>query len=102
MSKIAGDHPPDRPAPGNPPWLSNMAGLHAPLFKILLVILLGAVELGARDNLGHDRALEPPGLLERGFGLERGGLLLGVVEENCRAILGADIGTLPVRRRWIV
>lgn len=36
----------------------EVAGLHAALFEILLVIVFGAVKLGRRRDVGHNRALE--------------------------------------------
>ena len=68
----------------------------------MLVILLGFPKIGGRDDLGDDRAAEAmrdrqlcDGSFRRRF------LLRGIIKDH-GAILGADVGALPVRRGRIV
>src|SRR5579863_2918716 len=72
------------------------------LLEVLLMILLSRVEFAGGHDLRDDLVSEDVRLLDL---LQRraGGLLLGgIVEEDCRAVLGADIGALAVKRGRIV
>jgi hypothetical protein len=83
-------------------FLANVATGLAALFQVLLVIFFGPIELTSRHDLGGDGAREFAALgeaLARGGG---GGLLLGRVIENGRAILRAHVGALAVALRGIV
>src|SRR5258708_6023054 len=80
----------------------DAAGGLAALLQVLLVVVLGSVEGGRRDDLGDDRAAESPLALQlplRGQGRR---LLLGIVKEDRRAVLRADIPALAIRGRGIV
>src|SRR5205807_3639237 len=80
----------------------DAAGGLAALLQVLLVVVLGPVEGGRRDDLGDDRAAEGPLALQlplRGQGRR---LLLGIVKEDRRAVLRADVRALAIRGRGIV
>ena len=69
--------------------------------KVELVILLGGPPLAGGDNLGDDAALPP--LLVGLFGdVARDLFLVGVVEVDGAAVLGAAVGPLAVERRGVV
>src|SRR5262245_66290004 len=76
--------------------LSNVAGAEAALLEILLVILFGAVERSRWLDHRHDGPPIATTLLLRllrGVGCR---LLLGRMVEDGRAILVADVWSLPV------
>src|SRR5579872_1731510 len=74
------------------------------LREVLLMIVLGVVELGCRDDLGRNRAV--PGFRDRALILVartfRGVLLLLVEVVDARSILRADVVPLPHPLRRIV
>src|SRR3990170_3980933 len=72
------------------------------LGQVLLVVLLGAVELGGGGDLGDDRAAVPAAALEGFLRGTRGGLLLRRVKEDGRPVLRADVGTLAIHRGGVV
>src|SRR6202011_382961 len=72
----------------------------ATLLQVALVVLLGPVERRGRGELRDDRPLE--GCLGGVAGLNRGGLLGLVVEEDGRAVLAAEVETLTVAGRRVV
>src|SRR5579863_10511080 len=79
-----------------------MAGFDALLLKIALVVLLGRVERSRRHDLRHTWTLENAGRFERRLRLAGGGFLFGIMEENRRAVLRAEIGALAVHLRRVV
>src|SRR5690348_32561 len=90
--------------PTRPPSLgpSEVAILEAALLQIALVVFLGAIEGPGRDDLGRDGPREPTALVEpflRCLGL---GLLFVVVVEDDGAILGAEVGALPIHLGRVV
>jgi hypothetical protein len=82
--------------------LLDVARGHAALFKIALMVFLGAVKRAGRGNLRGDRPRESLAGIESGFGFFGDRFLLGRVCEDCRAVLRAIIGTLAIHLRWIV
>src|SRR5580692_6803140 len=72
--------------------------------EILLVVVLGVEELRRRHDLRGDRAVTGRGqlLLKRDARHLRRTLLLGVLDVDPRAILGADVVALPHPLRRIV
>src|ERR1700744_354561 len=72
----------------------DRAGGAAALLQVALVVLLGPVERRGRGELGDD--LPPMRGLGRVAGLDRGRLLGLVVEEDCRAVLAAEVEALAV------
>src|ERR1700744_228485 len=72
----------------------DRAGGAAALLQVALVVLLGPVERRRRGELGDDGPLQ--GLLGGIAGLDRGGLLGLVVEEDGRAVLAAQVEPLAV------
>src|SRR5690348_15861836 len=70
------------------------------LVEIPLVVFLGAPELGVRNDLGDDLAIEV--LLRLIPRLDRRLLLLGVVVEDGRAVLESHVWALAVERRRVV
>src|SRR5215469_4265092 len=81
---------------------SEVAGGGAALGEVLLVVFLGAVEIGGGFDFGDDGTLEDVGFFESGDGFARFGFLFRVVNENCGAILGAEVGSLAIERGGIV
>src|SRR5207244_433591 len=80
----------------------HVAAAAASLLEVLLVVVLGPPERRGRRDLGDDRSAEatrPLELVERSAG---GVLLLGVVDEDGRAVLVADVGPLAVELGGIV
>src|SRR5437773_12519994 len=79
-----------------------MAGGHAALLQVLLVILFGAIERACGSNLRRD------GPLEFSAGLDRLSRLLGCrflfrrMKENCCAVLRAEVWSLAVHLRRVV
>src|SRR5207253_4535558 len=79
-----------------------MAGGHAALLQVLLVILFGAIERVCGSNLRRD------GPLELSAGFERRPRLFGCrflhrrMEEDCRAVLRAEVWSLAVHLRRLV
>ncbi len=80
----------------------HAVGLEAVVLEVLLVVLLRRVEGGQRGDLGDDGVLPQPLLGQGGDGLARDTLLLGRVEEDGGAVLGADVGALAVEGGGIV
>src|SRR5690242_9110421 len=70
------------------------------LLEVALVVVLGAVERRCRRDLGDDRAVEAGLHAVAHLGRDAG--LLGVVEEDRRAVLRADVRSLAVELRGIV
>jgi len=70
------------------------------LLEVALVVVLGVIERRGGDDLGDDR----PGqdLLVLITGGDRQSLLLGVVNEDRRPVLTAEIPPLPVTGRRVV
>src|SRR5688572_10655197 len=66
------------------------------LLVVILVVLLGGIERGSGDDLGHHLAV-PKALLHLGLGGFGLALLLGIVKEDRRAVLLAVIAELSVR-----
>src|SRR5437867_10759285 len=81
---------------------SDPAVCQPALFQVALVVLLRAIERGRGRDLGDDRPLEAPGLLEARLRGARRRLLLPGVEEDRRAVLLADVGALAVQLRRVV
>lgn len=77
-------------------------GLIGIIEKVILVVTFGRIELVERHNLGDDRATVATVGLQFGDYLVGDALLLRRVKEDCRAVLRANIGALPVERGWIV
>ena len=75
--------------------------VRVPLVEIL-VIILGAVELGKRDDLGDDRRSKDAGCIQFLLVVFRQSLLLVVVIKDHRAILCSEIIPLPVFRGRVV
>jgi hypothetical protein len=71
-------------------------GLAGVLLEIILVVVLARVELLQRHEFGHDRGVPDALGVKVGDRLLGGGLLLGAVVEDNRAVLRADVGALPV------
>ena len=72
------------------------------ILQVLLVVAFGGEKAFQRDYLGRDRFVEDLGvvqLLDVGIGDL---FLLVVVVENCRAVLGAGVGSLTVHLGGIV
>lgn len=65
------------------------------------MVLLGSPPLASRRNLSHDAAL-PPLLVGLLCHFARNLLLLGVVEVDSGAVLGAGIGALLVECRGVM
>src|SRR5258708_20469200 len=80
----------------------DAAGGLAALLQVLLVVVLGSVEGGRRDDLGDDRAAEGPPALQLPLRVQGRRLLLGIVKEDRRAVLRADVRSLAIRGRGIV
>ena len=70
--------------------------------EVILVVLLRLVKRRRLGDLRHDRSAKFTGSVGRLFGFYRHGLVCLAVEKNRRAILGADIGALPVERGRVV
>src|SRR5215469_9949205 len=83
-------------------WLPDRGGAASPavLFEVALVVLLGPVERRGGGDLRDD--LPPHRLLLGVARCDRGFLLPGVVIEDRRAVLAADVETLPVAGGRIV
>src|SRR2546430_668758 len=75
---------------------SKVAGRHAALLQVLLVILFGTIERACRRDLRRDGPLEFAAGIERCARLLCRGFLLRRMKENRRAILCAEVWTLPV------
>src|SRR5579871_205384 len=78
-----------------------MAAAETPLGQVLLVVILRLPKNGGGHDLGHNGAFVP-GLLKFVLGGLGGFFLLGVVEENDRAVLGPDVRPLPVQAGGVV
>src|SRR5919202_89187 len=78
----------------------HRAAGQAALLQVALVVLLGPVEVRGGRDLGYHR-LAVSGLLALPGG-QGGGLLLGRVEEDRRAVLRTAVGTLAVELRGVV
>jgi len=83
----------------------NGATLEAVFLVVLLVVLLGDVEGRRHGDFGSDALAGMRGF-ERLEAPAGGGFLLGALEEDRRAILGADVVSLPIRAvrvgsRWM-
>ena len=76
--------------------------LHAALFEILLMIVLGLVEFPRRHDLGNDRALELRGFSQFFFEIFRLFFLFRRIIKDHGAVLIADIRALTVDRGWVV
>src|SRR5262249_43983120 len=72
------------------------------VFVIFLVIVLSDKELLHRLDGGHDRVRPLSRRVQFGDDLFGGGTLVVRSIENDRAVLGADIVSLPIQRGWIV
>src|SRR5579863_6040201 len=82
------------------PLSSNVTVVESALLEILLVIFLGAPELGGGHDLGHDG---PRKTALRGVaGGARFRFLFRRVIENDRTVLRAHVRPLPVQRRRVV
>src|SRR5215831_16527470 len=74
------------------------------LVQVLLVVVLGEVELTRRDDICRDRAVAVLGQLLAVLGrrLLRRGLLLLILVEDRRPVLGADVVALAHALRRVV
>src|SRR5206468_2062760 len=79
-----------------------MAGGHAALLQVLLVILFGPIECACRSNLRRDGPFEFAGGFERRPRLLGSYFLFRRMEENRRAVLRAEVWSLAVCLRGIV
>ena len=80
-----------------------MARVLSAFQEILLVVFLGTVECSGGDDFGDNGfTLLARGLLEFCFCLFRQFFLFGSMEKNHRAVLGADILPLLIRRGGVV
>src|SRR5947208_5645569 len=79
-----------------------MAGGHAALLQVLLVILFGAIERACGSNLRRDGSLEFSAGLDRRSRLLGCRFLLRRMEENRRAVLRAEVWSLAVHLRGVV
>src|SRR5688572_28895068 len=79
-----------------------MTTREATLLEILLVIIFRFIKRRGGCYLGNDRASVSPAALPLLLRLERRLLLLFIVIEDCRAVLGSDIRSLPVQRCRVV
>ena len=68
------------------------------LLVVVLVVLLGRIELGRGDDLGHDRLVEALRLPRAPASTPRPPLLLVVVGEDRGAVLAAAVAELARRR----
>src|SRR5207248_6699835 len=76
---------------------SNRAMRKTAFFQVTLMIFLGPEKFRRGLNLGHNLALESSALCQRILGFFCHGLLLRRMIKNNGAILGANIGPLPVQ-----
>ena len=79
-----------------------MAGRGAALFKVALVIFLGAIEWSRRRDFRSDGPAEFAAGLQRSLGFFSDGFLLRRMEEDRGPVLRAEIGALAVHLRGIV
>jgi len=78
------------------------ATVHSPLLQVPLVILLGPPKGRGGHDRGNNRPLVLSARFKLFFGRDGHRLLLGAVVEDDRAVLGANVRPLPVRRRRVV
>jgi hypothetical protein len=74
----------------------------AAFLEVMLMILFSAPERGSGFDLRDNWAIETASLLQSFFRSIGGGLLLRGMIKNCRSILFANVGALPVQRCGVV
>ena len=74
----------------------------AAFLEVMLMILFSAPERWSGFDLRHNWAIEPAALLQFFFLSVRGGLLLGRMIKNHRAILLSNVRALPVQRSRVM
>ena len=80
----------------------EMARSQATLFQVLLVIFFGAIKLRGWLDLRYNRRAKMAARVPAFFGAARNFFLLRVLEENCRAVLSADVRALAIQCRRVM